>query len=188
MRFPTSQKALAVLLCLPFVVFGSGQERRGRSIGKMTFPKEPLDIVRVEVDNSRGGKRAVALGKSFEGDDGKWLKALTVVVRNTSAKNIVHIRAELHVMTSDDPPHSVAAPLTFGAIPAEAGGAAAAPAPAKTLAPGETAELVLSDVIYEQFKGLVREKGGKDSFDVAELRFEYVLFDDDTVWSAGRLQ
>jgi hypothetical protein len=144
---------------------------------------EPVNIIAVKVK-----KGTVEIGRGFpDGDD--WFKGLAIKVENLSNKNITFVDVEFsferpeNSERANDPPlvHS----LKYGSrLPLDAD--SARPKRVELIRPGESVNLVLSDLTFSALKRALSKLKYPASIRRLQIHVREVIFDDDTSWSAGR--
>lgn len=156
--------------------------RQDRSIKKLTYPREP-----VEISGVKNKKKRIKLAEKFLDDD-DWLDGFTVTIVNTSGKTITSLNIYLTFVrppdheTTDDPP--LGYPLYFNPSPFHA--EYALRDPSRVVRPGESIDLVLRDDEYEGIKRFLKQlKYPRGSVQRLEIMIHTVGFEDGTAWGGG---
>jgi hypothetical protein len=143
------------------------------------YANEPVSVVGVQVR-----------GRSFESGDlpavfqdtSGWLKGMTVRFKNVSDKPISSL--ELHVTANNPnkPGNLIDFTLKFGDDPGPN-----RPEGAAVLAPGQMAELSISDAWYARAERVLKTNGSPSlsKIQTVDIEVGYVHFDDGTAWHAG---
>jgi hypothetical protein len=143
-----------------------------------THPNEPIEILDLNVE----GKPAF-LSKGIEaGSD--WLNGLQFKVKNISNKNILTI--ELYLVFPDIEIRGgtqLIYPLRYGYDPkvhANSGKAEVAP-----MKPNDVVSFAVSESNFNSLKPLLESKILLTDIRHLRIRFELIVFDDDTAWAFG---
>jgi hypothetical protein len=153
--------------------------REDRLIEKKTARNEPMKIVGAK--NKHG---AIELNAEFK-DDPEWLRGFTITISNTYHKAIKFLDLELVIPRPKDqaePP--VADGLTYGRDPSSPLDAVL-PDELRMILPGQSVELTLTDVQYDNLRALLKSQKYSENIVRVNLRLHEVLFDDGTKWIAG---
>lgn len=172
--------ALATLLVgASLTVWGTAPQKQGRILVKRSWRNEPTKVTKVKVKG-----KDIKPGENFLDED-DWLRGLTIRMKNTSVgKSIIFI--ELILDFSDDPDDASAPAWTiFYGHPTPA--TASASVERKPIPPGESVDLTLSGVEYDNLREFLGQSGHAGSVKKVEVTLGQVVFDDGTRWSAGRL-
>lgn len=170
--------AAATTLGAPLTMPSSSPQAPAQVLTKRSWRDEPVKVTKIKVKG-----RAVKLGESFsEGSD--WLRGLTVSVKNTSVgKSIQFIELILDLSERPDDESAPAWTISYGR-PLSATAAAGETRP---VAPGETVDLVLSGDEYDTLADSLAGSGYRGDINKVEITLAQVVFDDGTIWSAGKL-
>ncbi|HYY56970.1 MAG TPA: hypothetical protein VE842_06520 [Pyrinomonadaceae bacterium] len=154
---------------------------------KLFQPKEPVEILDVQVKNLQGIKQSIKFGSKFVGNE-DWLRGLTLKLKNNSGKSIVYMEVYVYIPVPGSPTldYAVRMHINYGRMPLSPEDLTNDSAPKRVLNDKEFI-LTLSDQDYQAYKGLVKEKHGSDSFDNAKVRIGMIVFDDGTAWDNGHL-
>ena len=143
-----------------------------------THPNEPIEILDLNVE----GKPAL-LSKGIEaGSD--WLNGLQFKVKNISNKNILTI--ELYLVFPDLEIRGgtqLVYPLRYGfdaKVHANSGKAEVAP-----MKPNDVVSLAVSESNFNTLRPLLESKIPLTDIRHLRIRFELIVFDDDTAWAFG---
>lgn len=187
-RLPQREIVVAVmlpgvfaLLCILPAVKTAGQQGQERMIVKKLDFNPPVKITGV-----RTKKGVIKTDEKFVDDD-DWFKGLTVSVTNTSGRPVTYIDVEVLYQRPQDqaqePPFVTH--LEYGRMykwPEKSD-----PPKAKPILPGRTIDLAISETDFDYFKSSLRELGYPAGLKGIEVRVIEVGYDDDTLWSGGRM-
>lgn len=166
------------ILLLPTVALT--RQAQEREISKITNYQEPVKITRIKVKD-----KSVSYGQKFITDD-DWLNGLTLNVKNTSDKPVVHLEIALIFFEGeyadgtrwrfgedlrygyDDPPASIPEAQRV-----------------KPILPGESLELVFTQEEYDLLITRLAESNRPKQIKHVKVEIRSVLFDDDRKWSVG---
>lgn len=180
--FRGSKRAMicaVVLTCavvLP-IVHSLAQQDRERVLEKYIHRKEP-----VRIKSIRGRKGEINLNKKFVDDD-EWLRELSFRLENISGKNITCVQLELEFPRGDNIP-PLTFPVMYGNWP-QADGSPPPDAP-PVIRPGEEVFINLSEANYAALQNALVDLKYSRSVKHAILDIRTVIFDDLTIWRAGR--
>ena len=189
----TAAVMLATLVLVIPLARGSGQQGKERAVRIEKFKirgveiKEPVEIVAVKVKGA-----AVEPGRKFAGDS-DWLNGMTVTIKNVSDEPVVYVTVSVGAhyekdgvrrRTSDGRDYVATIDLGYGVRP-HLPGEPPRTYQATPLMPGQTADLVLSDIQRDELYWLLRDY----STDVPELKLgvDHVAWygKDDKMWIRG---
>ena len=171
----------AILVCSVSVrrAVATGQ-KQDRLLKKLSWKNEPVKVIVTKIKG-----KDIKLGEKFPEDD-DWLKGFKIKVLNVSDKPItfINLRFDFPIPEGStiDVPSSYE--LEYGRspqIPAEVKSSEFPP----PIYVGETREIVLSDKEYDKLSAFLSNTHYPQSIKHVEIILEQVLFDDDTMWSAG---
>ncbi|HVG33727.1 MAG TPA: hypothetical protein VM911_11620 [Pyrinomonadaceae bacterium] len=156
-------------------------QQHARILNKKFIPKEPVEIVGVKTEG-----HAVNFGGAFAARE-DWLKGLTLNLKNISDKPIVYIAIDVRVDGTVMPRRRSAVTMAYGQRPPGPAGTPGSPAQ-RSIAPGESVEIVLTDALYDDLRTLVQQDASDISraLDKAELKIDFIIFGDDSAWGNGR--
>jgi hypothetical protein len=177
---------IIVILVIFLPTLGITTQSQERIIEKRSTSATPDEPVKITIVKTKKG--VVGLGEKFQDDD-EWFKGLIIKVENSSGKNITYINIEISFERPQDndtihePPlvHS----LTYGSRISLTGNPAQFEV--NRLVPGETVDLVLSDIKYDRLKTILNKLKYPPSIKHLQMYIGEVIFDDNTSWSAGHM-
>ena len=150
---------IILLTCTLTYTFTSAQQAKDRVLVQLPFEpgrQTPVEITAIEVKG-----KVVEPGRKFSsGDD--WLRGLTFTLKNISDKPVSYIEVGLHFLApAGSQAQNAVYDLRYGYLRVIPNPAADMSAP-KSLMPGETWRLELSEADYQNLAGL-RAYGGQSS-------------------------
>jgi len=164
------------VLVLPQTTFGVGPAQAGRTLERVVFPSEPMQLTALNYDGSSAqsqtsvvtGPSGVQTATTSLAADNDWLGRLSFSFKNRSGKRIVSTGGSLLIMDA-----SLPKPLLVSMTSAA------------TLAPGE--ETTLS--VFDSSLQFVERQFSSSSITHGPLKVQFVLgpvvFADDTSWDNG---
>jgi len=184
----TGSLVASVILFVGLAASGSAQQTKERIIKIITFRDPPVEIVALTVKGT-----LVQPDQRFHGDS-DWFNGLTVTIKNVSDKPVVYTGIlvtaphEKNGMRQqiDGRDYVVGIDLMYGVKPVFPGEAARSYRPVP-LAPGQTADIMLSDMLRDQIYSLLRNRDSSTDVSELTLRLNEVVFegDDNTMWRYG---
>ena len=166
--------------------FGLAQQPKDRVLVQLRFepPRQaPIEIIGIEVKG-----QVVEPGRKFSsGED--WLRGLSFTLKNVSDKPVSYIQIDLRFPTpAGSQARNAAFDLTYGDLRLIPNPADDMSAP-KSLMPGETLKLEMSEGDYRNLTSLLAHAGQSGEvetvkFDIGAVRFEN---EPDTMWRLGYL-
>jgi hypothetical protein len=145
-----------------------------RSLAKRDLPNEPVKILDVKLK----GKSA-QLNSEMAGDE-DWLKGFYLKVKNTSPQTIVYLSFHLRFREDSSSQSLLTHQFSYGRPPVPG-----APEEPKLLLPGDTAELTLSDRVYDSLRRSIEKRVPSASIRAADIELSMVIFEDDSAWVSG---
>jgi hypothetical protein len=159
---------------------GSGQKSKAVVVDTgRTYPNEPIELTDLRV----GGK-TVLLNQGIDGG-ADWLNGLGWKIKNISKKNILTI--ELYLMFPDIEARGgkpFVHPMRYGydpKLPPNYNNSDVT----EPLKPNESVRFVVSETTFMAIKPLLESKIAFTDLRHLRIRFELIVFDDDTAWSLG---
>jgi hypothetical protein len=155
-------------------------QKQDRLMKKLSWKNEPVKIIVTKIKG-----KDVKLGEKFPEDD-DWLKGFKINVLNVSDKPIIFVNLRLDFPIPEDSAIDFPSSFEF-----EYGRSPQVPAEARPsdfpppIGVGETREMTLSDKDYDKLIEFLSRTHYPRSIKNVELVLEQVLFDDDSMWSAG---
>lgn len=166
-------------------------QAKERAVKIKTFKEQPVEIVAVNVKGT-----PVEAEKKFAGNS-DWLNGMTITIKNVSEKPVVYVAVAVTAhyekdgvrrRTSDGRDYVVAIDLMYGVRP-HLPGEPPRPYRATPLMPGQTADLLFSEIQRDQLFWILSHEDY--STDVTELTLstDYVAWygEDETMWIRGRM-
>ena len=188
---PTTAVMLAALLFVMLPAHGRGHQGKERAVQIKTFKDQPVDIVEVKVKGA-----AVERDRKFTGDS-DWLNGMTVTIKNVSDKPVVYVTISVGAhyekdgvrkRTSDGRDYVAAATIGYGLRP-HLPGEPPRSYRSTPLMPGQTSDVVLSEIKRDELYGLLRREDSSTDIPELTLWVDHVAWygDDKTMWSNGRM-
>jgi hypothetical protein len=146
-----------------------------KEIKKLTFDNEPVELL--ALGNSQ---RAIKLSEKFT-QDTDWLKEFNVKFKNKSAKAITYLKIDLDFPETKSSGNIMAFPLSYGHNPMFS----LSNEKVEKVKAGEDVELILTEKKYEALKTFIETRHPLESLSKIDIRIVFILFDDETAWSAG---
>lgn len=132
-------------------------------------------------------KRAITMNREFS-DEHDWLQGLSLRAVNRSNKTVTYVGVRLRfVKTTDQTPGTSASfPFDYGFSPLWPKPGDPIPPPTiAPIAPGEEADIVLSDALHDELKDFLARTGFFPNHKRLELDITVVGFSDETMWNLG---
>ncbi|MCI0662211.1 MAG: hypothetical protein L0220_14165 [Acidobacteria bacterium] len=145
-------------------------------ISHSNWRTEPVKFIKVKA----AGKE-VSFKEEFDSDD-EWMRGLIVTLKNTSNKNIIHIRFLLQFPEAKFNGVIMATLLEYGKYPNNPSNGNYD----KLLKPGEEVDLVLPDTNYSELRSFLASKSFY-KVNALHIHLDSVIYDDDTMWSGNAL-
>ena len=158
---------------------GQDQDRLVRDVTVYNCP------VRIRVIKTK--KRSIKANEEFSDDD-DWLQGLSLRAINRSNKTVTYIGVSLLFRKTKDQRPGIPAsyPLDYGLSPLWLNPGDPIPAPTVApIAPGEEADIVLSDALHDDVKAFLARTGFFPNHKRLELDITVVGFSDETMWNLG---
>lgn len=161
-----------MLLCIA-TSLAIAQEQKIRTITKaFTFENQPIQVI-----HRPSGDKPISNDTQILADN-KWLKNLTLEIKNVSEKNIIGFNLFLVVEITAKMPSRCRVPIYFRGIEQESG-------EPKALRPGEVVKVQVSDGDIAYWTKWLKEYDAED-FDRVLLDVRSVNFEDGTRWGMGQ--
>lgn len=141
----------------------------------------------VKVTLVKSQAKVIRPGEPFsDGED--WFKGLTISVRNDSGKPITYISLRIRFPRPKGQENELdfVELLNYGVSPMPNAAGQVPFNPAKTVLPGEIAELKLSDEDYNDIKMLLKDSKYSSSINKIKVSIMMLGFNDGTVWIGGK--
>ncbi len=132
-------------------------------LNRVTVPGEPVEVSGLQV-----GGNDITAGTPFAGGE-DWVSGLSGVVTNTSGKVMTELRMSVSFDAGGADPHKVAIPLAY----------------AGPVSPGQAVRVLAPAAGVASLRGLLAKQGLTPDFRRAELRTQYVKFQDGSLWVKG---
>jgi hypothetical protein len=161
--------------------------RRGQDQDRVVRDVQIPDCpVRVRMIKTK--KRNITMNRGFS-DEGDWLQGLSLRAVNRSNKTVTYVGVRLLFRKTQDQTPSIPAsfPFDYGLSPLwlEPGD----PTPPPTIAPiapGQEADIILSDAQHDELKDFLARTGFFPNHKRLELDITVVGFSDETMWNLGK--
>ena len=162
-----------------FIGFTQTKDKREKVIAKasFSFPNQPIEIV--GAGNSR---KFVKLNEKFT-QDTDWLKDFKIKFKNKFNKNITFILFGIEFPETISSGNIMSFPLSYGFHPVFS----AKDEKVDPVKADETFELTLTEKNYQQLKSFIEKRHLLDDLSKVEIRLGFILFEDGTGWSTGKL-
>ena len=184
--------ALVISILFPLLAYSQTQDKiidwhprtlqgnfvKGEDGKQVSSNIEALKIIEIKVDG-----KIVTLGRTFSAT-GDWLKNLTVKVRNTSGKSISSIRMHFNLPEAKYKEGTIGFSLEYG----KALSTGINYGLQKIIMPDEEIILYRNDAHYNRDRDGIAQRAGITDFSNVLIGMTIVQFEDDTVWSSGKLQ
>lgn len=184
----TAAVMLATLVLVMLPSHGSSQGKE-RAVKIETFKNQPVDIVEVKVKGA-----AIERDRKFSADS-DWLNGMTVTIKNVSDEPVVYVTVSVGAhyekdgvrkRTNDGRDYVATIDLGYGVRPHLPGEPPRSHS-AVPLMPGQTADLMFSEIQRDELYWLLRDY----STDIPELKLgvDHVAWygKDDKMWIRGRM-
>ncbi len=145
-----------------------------RSLSKRDLPNEPIKILDIKIKG-----KPVQLNSEMAGDE-DWLKGFYLKVKNTSSQPILYLSFHLRFREDSSSQVLLNHQFSYGRPPVPD-----APGEPKLLLPGDTAELTLSDRVYDSLRGFIEKRVPSANIRSADIELSMVIFEDDSAWVSG---
>jgi hypothetical protein len=155
-------------------------QKEERLLKKLSWKDEPIKVIGAKIKG-----REIKLGEQFS-DEADWLRGFRIRILNVSDKQITFVNLRLDFPIPEgvaiDVPSSYE--LGYGRSPQ-------IPADVKTpdsqppIGIGESREIILSETQYNKLRAFLSQTNYPRSIKHVEIILDQVLFDDDSMWSAG---
>jgi len=155
-------------------------KKEHRLLKKLSWKNEPVKVIGVKIKS-----REIKLGEQFTDDD-DWLKGFKIKILNVSDKQITFVNLRFDFPIPEGFAIDVPSSYEFGygrspQISAEV----KTPDSQPPISVGESREIVLSDTQYNKLAEFLSQTHYPRSIKHVEIVLDQVLFDDDSMWSAG---
>jgi hypothetical protein len=173
-----------LILWLAFSGIAGQQQEEERLIERRSDFSPPVKITLTKTK-----KKAVKFDEKFLDDD-EWFRGLTVNVANASGKTVTYIDVGIIFPRpeSQAQEHPAIWHLEYGSNPdMENSDPINSPLKVKPILPGDTIEITLRDVSFDNIKTFLKNIKYPTSIKKIELSVMEVGFSDETLWSAGRM-
>lgn len=150
-----------------------GSERLIEKKRNSVIPIEPVVITLVKTK-----KGVVRAGRKFDDPDNDWVRGLTLTAKNITQRTITYIDVSY---SFERPKDDAAKPrlvdtLTFGSLSSNS---------SQKLTPGESVDLVVSDMVHDFLKEALAKAGYPASVNRIKFYLSQVVFEDGMMWSLG---
>lgn len=160
--------------------------RRGQDQDRLVRDMQNKDCpVRIRLIKTK--KRNITMNREFS-DEGDWLQGLSLRAVNRSNKTVTYIGVRLRFLKTKDqtPGMSASFPFDYGLSPLWPKPGDPIPPPTiAPLAPGEEADIILSDALHDELKDFLARTGFFPNHKRLELDITVVGFSDETMWNLG---
>ena len=173
------------MITLLLVLFGgltstligaSFPQEREKALTNGSFENSPLEIVSVTKNGQKLG-----IAQKFSGND-DWLKGLEIILENKFSKTITFVVITIGVPDTTGRVANIRTTIATIGSPTTAKDTK----PNFYLLPGGRHTIQIDEKSYERLYKRLTERGMRIP-DQAEIRIEYVMFDDDTMWRFGSM-
>lgn len=148
-----------------------------RTLDKVTFKNEPVEIAEARVGNQSG----IRLGQSFLGND-DWVSDLGFKIKNISSKHIVRVELELEFPEIKVNDTAFVLPVPYGHVPDLPEASIKNEPP---VGPNDTLQMSIDSDTYSELKRQVTEGGRTLGVTKARVRVAMIIFADGTAWRNG---
>lgn len=161
---------------------GHTQEQLPRLLKRSSFRNEPMKVIGIKVKG-----KPIEADKEFVEDD-DWLKSLTIRLKNVSDKPVVFIEISLNFPSVEEHPYGpepgYVYDLSYGRAPQSG---LPPKEESKPVLPNQTVDISLTEEDKDTIEKALIQLGFPLHTRYVRMLLRTVMFDDDTMWSAGHI-